>query len=427
MGLIVFNPPRTPPEHWITHASNHVPTAPPPGSSPLRPPPRAAGRRARDRPRGDRLPAGPDHRGRRPRHARGRLDRADRRRHDRRGRRPRHGPLGRARPPRPHHLVVALHALRHGDDVPEALRHRRRGRHRAACSRPSCPTSATTASPSPSPCAPTRSSPTAPRSTPSAVVTTIERDLRKRTRRGAASSARSRPSPPSTTRTVEVTYSEPFAPLTAALADRAGMIMSPTALAAAGDTFGDAPSASARTSSSSACRRPRSPSSATRATTTPSQAHFDTITYRIITDASIRAANLQSGDVQVADTMSTQDVDTLRDDDSLTVLEVGSLGYQGLTVNIGNQDGVGTDPCRSTRRSRATPRSARRSRCRSTASALVDTVFGGCTTRPARRSRRAARTRPTPATPAPRRPGRGGEADARARPASRRRSPSTCR
>jgi peptide/nickel transport system substrate-binding protein len=41
--------------------------------------------------------------------------------------------------------------------------------------------------------------------------------------------------------TVEVTYSEPFAPLTAALADRAGMVMSPTALASAGDAFGDAP------------------------------------------------------------------------------------------------------------------------------------------------------------------------------------------
>jgi len=143
---------------------------------------------------------------------------------------------------------------------------------------------------------------------------------------------------------VEIEYSEPFAPLTAALADRAGMIMSPTALEAQGDDFGDAP----------VCVGPfkfadRVPQTSITVERDPlyydaENVHFDSITYRIITDASIRAANLQSGDVQVADSMSTQDVESLKADDALTVLEVGSLGYQGLTVNIGNQDGVGTDP-----------------------------------------------------------------------------------
>ncbi|MBD8703033.1 ABC transporter substrate-binding protein [Frigoribacterium sp. CFBP 13712] len=145
---------------------------------------------------------------------------------------------------------------------------------------------------------------------------------------------------------VEIEYSEPFAPLTAALADRAGMIMSPTALEAQGDDFGDAP----------VCVGPfkfadRVPQTSITVERDPlyydaENVHFDSITYRIITDASIRAANLQSGDVQVADSMSTQDVESLKADDALTVLEVGSLGYQGLTVNIGNQDGVGTDPAR---------------------------------------------------------------------------------
>ncbi|PMD04471.1 ABC transporter substrate-binding protein, partial [Brevibacterium paucivorans] len=39
--------------------------------------------------------------------------------------------------------------------------------------------------------------------------------------------------------------------------------------------------------------------------------HLDSITYRIMTDANIRAANIRSGDVQVADTISPQDVDAL--------------------------------------------------------------------------------------------------------------------
>jgi len=177
-----------------------------------------------------------------------------------------------------------------------------------------------------------------------AVVTTLQRGLDK-----DDSSRRSELGPITgisavDDETVEVTYSEPFAPLTAALADRAGMVMSPTALASAGDAFGDAP----------VCVGPykfveRVPQTSITVERDPlyydaESAHFDTITYRIITDASIRAANLQSGDVQVADSMSTQDVGTLKEDDSLTVLEVGSLGYQGLTVNIGNQDGIGTEP-----------------------------------------------------------------------------------
>jgi peptide/nickel transport system substrate-binding protein len=177
-----------------------------------------------------------------------------------------------------------------------------------------------------------------------AVVTTLQRGLDKED-----SSRRSELGPITGITavgddTVEIDYSEPFAPLTAALADRAGMIMSPTALEAQGDDFGDAP----------VCVGPfkfadRVPQTSITVERDPlyydaDEVHFDTITYRIITDASIRAANLQSGDVQVADSMSTQDVESLKSDDALTVLEVGSLGYQGLTVNIGNQDGVGTDP-----------------------------------------------------------------------------------
>src|SRR5665647_2954482 len=42
--------------------------------------------------------------------------------------------------------------------------------------------------------------------------------------------------------------------------------------------------------------------------------HLASISYRIITDASIRAANLRSGDVQVADSLSAQDVPSLSKD-----------------------------------------------------------------------------------------------------------------
>ncbi|MQY31902.1 Glutathione-binding protein GsiB [Nocardia sp. RB56] len=133
----------------------------------------------------------------------------------------------------------------------------------------------------------------------------------------------------------------PFAPITAALADRAGMIMSPAALTAAGDSFGDHP----------VCVGPfkfvaRVPQTSITVTRDPlyydaAHVHLDGITYRIIGDDNIRAANLRSGDIQVADTIAPTDADALIGDPKLRLLQSSSLGYQGLTINIGNVDGVG--------------------------------------------------------------------------------------
>ncbi|MEU6644367.1 ABC transporter substrate-binding protein [Saccharomonospora sp. NPDC046836] len=140
---------------------------------------------------------------------------------------------------------------------------------------------------------------------------------------------------------VVIRYEQPFAPITAALADRAGMIMSPAALARYGDDFGDNP----------VCVGPfrfaeRVPQTSITVTRDPlyydaGNVHLDRITYRIMSDANIRAANLRSGDIQVADTISPQDVDALAREEDLRVLQSPSLGYKAVTINTGNVDGVG--------------------------------------------------------------------------------------
>ena len=142
-------------------------------------------------------------------------------------------------------------------------------------------------------------------------------------------------------KTVVVTLSKPFAPLTAALTDRAGMVVSPKAAKALGDKFATAP----------VCVGPfkfakRVPQNSIELVKDPKfydadKVHFDKVTYRIITDASIRAANLRSGDVQVADSLSAQDVPALQKEKNLQVLQSQSLGYQGVTFNIGNSSGIG--------------------------------------------------------------------------------------
>ena len=143
-------------------------------------------------------------------------------------------------------------------------------------------------------------------------------------------------------KTVVVHLSKPFAPLTAALTDRAGMILSPKATKALGKDFANAP----------VCVGPfkftkRVPQNSIELSKDPNyydaaKVHLDSISYRIITDANIRAANLRSGDVKVADSLSAQDVPSLQKEKSLSVLQSQSLGYQGVSFNVGNVDGVGS-------------------------------------------------------------------------------------
>ncbi|MCD5311997.1 ABC transporter substrate-binding protein [Kineosporia babensis] len=177
-----------------------------------------------------------------------------------------------------------------------------------------------------------------------AVVTTLKRNL---TLEGSSRKSElgpvadiSAPDP----QTVVVTYETPFSPLAAALADRAGMIMSPTALAETGENFGEHP----------VCVGPfrfveRVPQTSISVERDPryyaaDEVHLDTITYRIMADANIRAANLRSGDVQVADSLSPQDVDALTREKDVGLLQTGSFGYQAVTFNIGNTEGTGKQP-----------------------------------------------------------------------------------
>ncbi|MFK4085523.1 ABC transporter substrate-binding protein [Kribbella sp. NPDC020789] len=174
-----------------------------------------------------------------------------------------------------------------------------------------------------------------------AVKTTLERDLTlagsaRKSELGPISGIET-PSP----NTVVIKLSKPFAPLTAALADRAGMVLSPAAVAKLGANFSTAP----------VCVGPfkfagRVAQNSIKVVKDPqyydaAKVHLDAIEYRIITDSSIRSANLRSGDAQVADSLSAQDAPGLQKDSTISVLQSQSLGYQGITINIANANGVG--------------------------------------------------------------------------------------
>ena len=161
--------------------------------------------------------------------------------------------------------------------------------------------------------------------------------------------------------------------------------------------------ASGRSASSPASRRPRSPSRRDPTYYAADQVHLDTITYRIMSDANIRAANLRSGDIQVADSISTQDVDAL----------VKETRRRPAADQLARLPGDDDQPRQHRRRRRAaeadrhpagpaTRASGWRSRTPSTAARSSTRSSTTGTSRPARRSRPPRRTPAPAARPASR-------------------------
>jgi peptide/nickel transport system substrate-binding protein len=144
--------------------------------------------------------------------------------------------------------------------------------------------------------------------------------------------------------TVVLNLKRPFSPLTGILADRAGMIMSPAQVEKLGDNFARDP----------VCVGPfqfvdRVEGSRITVKKAPDfydadKVKLDRIVYRIIEEGSVRASNLRSGDADVAERLEATDVQAIEDDPNLDLQEATSIGYQGLTLNIGNANGVGEPP-----------------------------------------------------------------------------------
>jgi peptide/nickel transport system substrate-binding protein len=72
--------------------------------------------------------------------------------------------------------------------------------------------------------------------------------------------------------------------------------------------------------------------------------HLDSIVWKIITDPAARAANLRAHDVDVAEGLASTDLPSIRADKSLRLFKSTSIGYQGITINIGNSNGLGKLP-----------------------------------------------------------------------------------
>jgi len=140
--------------------------------------------------------------------------------------------------------------------------------------------------------------------------------------------------------TVTIHLKTPYSPLTAQLADRAGMIMSPKQLDALGDKFATNPVCVGAFSFKDRAAGDHITLVKSQDYYDKAKVHLNQITFRILTDPNARTQNLRSGDIQVLDRAQATDVPTLQKDKSVTVIKTPTIGYQGLTINIGNKNGL---------------------------------------------------------------------------------------
>lgn len=138
--------------------------------------------------------------------------------------------------------------------------------------------------------------------------------------------------------TIEIMLANPDATLLAQFADRSGMMVSPKAASEMGIEFGAAPVCAGPFSFTERVQQDRIVLTKFDGYYKADQINFDTVTFLPITDDTVRLANLRAGDVDMIERLAATDVASVSADSNLQMEQAVSLGYQGLTVNVGNGD-----------------------------------------------------------------------------------------
>ncbi len=141
--------------------------------------------------------------------------------------------------------------------------------------------------------------------------------------------------------TVKFTLGAPDATLIAQFADRSGMMLSPTATAAAGTDFGLNPVCSGPFSFVERVAQDRIVLEKFDDYWNADAINFDTVTFLPIPDTTVRLANLRAGDLDMLERLAATDAPSVKNDSGLSYAEAVSLGYQGITINVAN--GAGAD------------------------------------------------------------------------------------
>ncbi|SHN31108.1 ABC transporter substrate-binding protein [Rhizobacter sp. OV335] len=144
--------------------------------------------------------------------------------------------------------------------------------------------------------------------------------------------------------TVKLNLSAPFSPLLAQLADRAGMMVSPKAAQAAGDKFGTKPVCAGPFRFVERVAQDRMVFERYPPYWNKDVIHFDKIVYTPIPDATVRLANLKSGQLDFIERVASSDMEKLQSDKKLKTSRITEIGYQGITINLAKSEKAKQNP-----------------------------------------------------------------------------------
>ena len=138
--------------------------------------------------------------------------------------------------------------------------------------------------------------------------------------------------------TVRLLLKNPFSPLIAQLADRAGMILSPKAAKEAGDKFGLKPVCAGPFKFVERVQQDRIVAEKFADYWNAANVHIDRVVFRPIVESTVRLANLKSGSLDLIERALATDLKEIKADPKLKLATQIEIGYQGLTLNQANSD-----------------------------------------------------------------------------------------
>ncbi|MDU6494567.1 ABC transporter substrate-binding protein, partial [Bradyrhizobium sp.] len=141
--------------------------------------------------------------------------------------------------------------------------------------------------------------------------------------------------------TIKLVLKTPFSPLLAQLTDRAGMMVSPKAAKEAGDKFGLRPVCAGPYKFVERVQQDRIVFEKFADYWNKDNVFIDKIVYQPIVDATVRLANLKSGSLDMIERLLATDIKDVTSDKRLKLSTATSLGYRGLTINIGKDKSKG--------------------------------------------------------------------------------------
>jgi len=169
---------------------------------------------------------------------------------------------------------------------------------------------------------------------------------------------------------VTIRLSEPFAPLLAALTDRAGMLVSPRQAQVLGADFQREPACAGPFRLTRRVAQDRIELERFNDYWNAAAIHAQRVTYRPITDATIRMANLRAGALDVVERISPSDVADIRGDRRTRLVEAPSLASFYIAINVAHGPAANTPLGRDGRVREALERAIDRQ-------ALVNVAFEG--------------------------------------------------